>query len=97
MAPELLAKRTDYSVTVDLWAVGCIMFHMMTGRFLCPYTQLSHEEESLKALKNQVSIFGISTFEESKLLINFPQELIFPLDQDSIGLNVIIKKFLIKD
>ena len=98
MAPELLARKTDYSVTVDLWAVGCIMFYMMTGRLLCPYKKQNIEIQRFNSLKNQVSIFGIKTFKDCQILTNFSQKNELEQIQESYGLQVFIFYFfLIKD
>jgi serine/threonine protein kinase len=67
MAPELLLGRNDYSVLVDLWALGCIMYHMMKGEFLCLNSN-NNENPTFELLDKQISIFGTQTFEESNII-----------------------------
>jgi len=31
MAPEVLKKKSEYSKSVDMWAIGIIMFEILTG------------------------------------------------------------------
>ena len=33
-APEVLLRSTSYSSPIDIWAVGCIMAEMLTGKTL---------------------------------------------------------------
>jgi protein kinase len=37
-APELLLRSTSYSSPVDMWAIGCIIYEMMTLSPLFPGT-----------------------------------------------------------
>jgi serine/threonine protein kinase len=66
MAPELLAKRKDYSVSVDLWAVGCIMYYMMTGNLLCNIFDLNKDHFN-QIIDQQIQIFGTKAFRDSKV------------------------------
>jgi calcium/calmodulin-dependent protein kinase I len=31
MAPEVLKKKSEYSKSVDMWAIGIMMFEILTG------------------------------------------------------------------
>ena len=89
MAPELLAKRNDYSVAVDIWAVGCIMYYMMTGELLCPiYT--NNDDNLKQAIKNQISIFGSKAFKEILTCSEMELDYLIKDEVESRGLNVIL-------
>ena len=62
MAPEQLAQRDDYTVPVDMWAVGCTMFFMMTRKLLCP----DYEEETRKEMGGESDPDDL----ESKIQLN---------------------------
>ena len=91
MAPELLAMKKDYSVTIDLWAVGCIMYKMMTGKFLCPVLKGDIDIKRYGSLENQIKIFGIRSFKESDVLTNYTQREKLEEIKESFGLQVNFK------
>ena len=35
-APELIFGATDYTTTIDLWSVGCVMAELLLGQPLFP-------------------------------------------------------------
>lgn len=98
MAPELLSGRNDHSVLVDLWAVGCIMYHMMTGSFLCYDADEKLKDKSDKLLSQQIRIFGTQTFVDSDILVkNEHKMFIQNEDIQPRGLLVGTGSCLIKD
>ena len=36
MAPEVLLGSTNYSTPIDMWAAGCVMAELLTGKPLLP-------------------------------------------------------------
>lgn len=42
MSPELLLKKKHYGKPADVWALGVLLYYMMTNRF--PYYARSEEE-----------------------------------------------------
>ena len=49
MAPELYAEDCKYTKSVDMWALGVMYFHVLTGQY--PYRCDSNPFQQLKALK----------------------------------------------
>lgn len=57
-APEIINQKESYGQAIDEWAMGCIIYEMMTGRPLFPLKHQSELEVLLKRLPvylNQVS------------------------------------------
>ena len=42
LAPELFLDEAPYTIASDLWALGCIMYQMATGRL--PFAKLSKSQ-----------------------------------------------------
>lgn len=82
MAPEQLAQRKDCSVQVDMWAVGCTMFYLMTKKLLCPNfreeTQKELGEESESGLSQNVYMDTLNRMWIKKTLVH--QVSIFGLE-----------------
>ena len=82
MAPELLALRGDYSTSVDLWALGCIMYELMTGKSFC------NKNQSNNCLKRLIKIFGVKVFEESQILVK--TDFLDLLDSSEEGIGIMV-------
>jgi tetratricopeptide (TPR) repeat protein len=52
-APELLREKATYTVEVDIWALGCIMYNLVTGKamFRNDYAVIGYSEVSQEALE----------------------------------------------
>lgn len=74
-APELLLQADAYSTAVDMWAIGCLMPELFTGRPLFPGTSELHQLVTICAIKGHPTE---ETWPEGMALarqlhINFPQ------------------------
>jgi serine/threonine protein kinase len=41
--PDVLLKSTEYTTSIDMWGVGCILFEMATGKPLFPGSSVEEE------------------------------------------------------
>ena len=93
-APEILLGCSQYSVSVDLWSVGCIFAEMVRNRPL--FTQ-NNALNQLKCIFEALGTIGESDWEGVTRLKNFPSndparpglqlELVFPgLDEVALDL-----------
>lgn len=67
-APELLLASTQYNETIDIWAVGCILFELMTRILLFPA-----KEEGLM-LAEFAAVLGSPTLEDYRELNKIVEE-----------------------
>ena len=104
-APELLFGSSNYSFPIDIWASGCILVELLTGRVLFPGNSSIDQIEKIllfTGIPNEELIYSINSNFDINLLscLNLNKNLIkleekFPeLDKDSIDL---IKNLLILD
>ena len=82
MAPEMLAHRDDYSATVDMWAIGCIMYEMMTGDYF------SNFQNSQQIITNLIKIFGTECVRESKIFNEEVHKQFFYTNHEGTGIEV---------
>ena len=54
-APELLLQASMYSTAVDMWALGCLMSELYTGRPLFPGTSETNQLLTICAIKGSPS------------------------------------------
>jgi len=47
MAPEVLKKKSEYSKSVDMWAIGIIMYEILTGGKHPLYDRTIDDKQSL--------------------------------------------------
>lgn len=52
-APELLLGSEDYTMSVDMWAIGCIFAELLTRR---PFLPGADSENQLKLIINMVGV-----------------------------------------
>lgn len=53
-APELLLGETRYSPAIDVWALGCIFYLMLTGKLLF------QADNEIQQFKNIIAVLGLA-------------------------------------
>ncbi|XP_075501079.1 shaggy-related protein kinase epsilon-like [Primulina tabacum] len=61
-APELIFGATEYTTTIDMWSVGCVMAELLLGQPLFP------GESSVDQLVKIIKVLGTPTREEIKCM-----------------------------
>ncbi|CAD8121399.1 unnamed protein product [Paramecium sonneborni] len=71
-APELIFGATEYTTSIDIWSIGCVIAEMLTGEPLFP------GESATDQLVEIIKILGTPTIEQIKLMNPQHQEYKFP-------------------
>lgn len=75
-APEILLGSTRYTTGVDIWAVGCILGEMITGRPIFPGTSTMNQIERIVEVTGQpsrVDVDAIASPFAATMLESLPQ------------------------
>ncbi|KAJ1295461.1 hypothetical protein BS78_01G226200 [Paspalum vaginatum] len=62
-APELVMGRRRYGAPVDMWALGCVMFELLTGQLL--FADVETEDDLLREmlrLRHEMEADGVAAF-----------------------------------
>jgi serine/threonine protein kinase len=70
-SPELVIGHKSYSVTIDIWALGCSLVEMVTNEVLF------FGQSDIEVLQKQIAIFGSAKF-KNLLDNNFFKEIVKP-------------------
>ena len=67
-APEILLGSTDYSYGVDMWAVGCILGEMLTGKPIFPGASTINQLELIISVTGNAEILkNVSPFSQKMI------------------------------
>jgi serine/threonine protein kinase len=89
-APELIFASNKYNEAIDIWAVGCILFELLTRTPLFP-----GDTEGLQILE-QACIIGTPSDEELRKLSEIVEERVLSIVKKATILPKMILNFIIQ-
>lgn len=78
--PEVFLSNGNYDYKIDIWSVGCVLYHMVTGRYYVDYTKLLRQSDMFKFVFRDQGIPTEETWPGVTKLPNYEdyEDLSFP-------------------